>query len=136
MISGNAKDVKAIDMTEASYQGKKHKVVNTRLKWLTHRNLGDESYLHNHALRQVTVGPNGYIPTHNHKHTHVWYMLSGSAVITAINRAGETEEKIIGPGDFVYHYSYEPHSFKNNRLEPAVFLCCIDCIGDKENCIP
>ncbi len=136
MISGNAKDVKEIEMTEASYQGKKHKVVNTRMKWLTHRNLGDESYLHNHALRQVTVGPNGYIPTHNHKHTHVWYMLSGSAVITAINKAGETEEKTIGPGDFVYHYSYEPHSFSNNGSEPAVFLCCIDCIDDKGNCTP
>jgi quercetin dioxygenase-like cupin family protein len=136
MISGNVKDTEVIEMTETSYQGEKRKVINTQMRWLTHRDLGDESYLHNHALRQIIVGPSGYIPTHNHKHTHIWYMLSGSAVITAINKAGETEEKTIGPGDFVYHYSYEPHSFRNNSSEPAVFLCCIDCIDDKKNCAP
>jgi uncharacterized RmlC-like cupin family protein len=45
--------------------------------------------------------------------------------------------KDVGPGDFVYNYSFEPHAVKNpSDSEPAVFLCCIDCIDDKQNCVP
>jgi len=65
------------------------------------------------------------------------YVLSGQALCTALAKDGRREEREIGVGDFVYNYSFEPHGMKNlSQTEPAVFLCCIDCVDDKENCVP
>ena len=35
------------------------------------------------------------------------------------------EEKELGPGDFIFLKTMEPHSLHNIGSEPAVFLCCI-----------
>jgi quercetin dioxygenase-like cupin family protein len=137
MICMNTRDVEPIQMKQVSYQGKQFEVKNTNMRWLTHKNLGGEEYQHNHAVRHVTVGPNGDIPMHTHKHTHVWYMLSGNILATSLNQDGEKEERKVGPGGFVYHYSFEPHALRNlSESESAIFICCIDCIDDKHNCVP
>jgi quercetin dioxygenase-like cupin family protein len=73
---------------------------------------------------------------HSHKFTQIMYLISGQAICYATARDGKIEEREFGPGDFVYTYSFEPHATKNpSESEPAVFLCCIDCVDDKKNCL-
>ena len=137
MICMNFKDVEPIQVKELTFEGKSFEVKNTTVRWLTHKNLGGEEYQHNHALRHFTIGPQGEIPVHGHKYTQIMYLLSGKALCISLSREGEREERKIGPGDFVYTYAFEPHAVKNlSDSEPAIFLCCIDCVGDKENCVP
>ena len=100
-----------------------------------HKNLGGDEYQHNHALRYFTLGPNGDIPVHNHQYVEIVYMLTGR-VTFASYRNGHKEEREVVPGDFIYTYSFEPHSLTNLGNEPATFLCCIDCVNDKGNCLP
>jgi quercetin dioxygenase-like cupin family protein len=136
MICMKTTDVKPIQMKELKYEGKTVEVVNTWVRWLTHKNLGGSEYQHNHALRYFTVGAKGDIPVHNHKYTEIVYMLRGKVLFTS-SKDGEIEEREIEPGDFVYTYAFEPHSFRNlSDTEPANFLCCIDCVDDKQNCAP
>jgi len=133
----NAKDVEPIPVRKIKYEGKSFEVKGATIRWLTHKNLGGEEYQHNHALRHFTIAPGGEIPIHNHKCTQIMYVLSGQALCTALAKDGRREEREIGVGDFVYNYSFEPHGMKNlSQTEPAVFLCCIDCVDDKENCVP
>ena len=137
MICMNFKDVEPIQVREIKYEGKSLKVKGTTIRWLTHRGLGGEEYQHNHALRHFTIAPEGEVPVHSHKYTQIMYLLSGQALCTALSQDGKREEREIGPGDFIYNYSFEPHGMKNlSTSEPAVFLCCIDCVDDKENCVP
>jgi len=137
MICMNTKDVKPTQVKELKYQGKSFEVKNTWVRWLTHKNLGGDEYQHNHALRHFTIGPKGEIPMHSHKYTQIMYLVSGRALCSALSRDAKIEEREIGPGDFAYTYSFEPHATKNlSDSEPAVFLCCIDCVDDKQNCFP
>lgn len=137
MICMKTADVEPIQVKELKYRGKSFEVKNTWIRWLTHKNLGGEEYQHNHALRHFTVGPKGEIPMHSHKYTQIWYMLSGKAIAISANKDGKIEEREVEPGDFVYNYSFELHAVKNpSDSELAVFLCCIDCIDDKQNCVP
>jgi quercetin dioxygenase-like cupin family protein len=137
MICMNYKDVAPIQVKKINYQGKDFEVKGASIRWLTHKNLGGDEYQHNHALRHFTVAPKGEVPIHQHKYTQIMYVLSGKALSTALSKDGDKEEREIGPGDFVYNYSLEPHGLKNlSDAEPVVFLCCIDCVGDKENCAP
>lgn len=136
MICMKTTDVEPIQIKELKYEGKRLEVQNTWVRWLTHMNLGSDEYQQNHALRYFTIGPKGNIPMHNHKFTESVYMVRGKVLFTS-SRNGEIEEKEIGPGDFVYTYSFEPHSLRNpSDNEPANFLCCIDCVDDKQNCVP
>jgi quercetin dioxygenase-like cupin family protein len=137
MICRNVNDIEPIQEKEVEYEGKIYEIKNTWVRWLTHTNLGGDEYLHNHSLRHITLGPKGDIPMHSHKYTQIWYMLSGRVLSITCNKDGEREEREVGPGDFVYNYSFELHALKNlSDTEPAVFLCCIDCVDDKQNCIP
>lgn len=137
MICMKTADVKPIQVKELKYQSKSFEVKNTWIRWLTHKNLGGEEYQHNHALRHFTVGPKGEIPMHSHKYTQIWYMLSGKAIAISANKDGKIEEREVEPGDFVYNYSFELHAVNNpSDSELAAFLCCIDCIDDKQNCVP
>jgi quercetin dioxygenase-like cupin family protein len=132
----NTNDVTATQVKEMVYQGKSFPVKNVRVRWLTHKDLGGEEYQHNHALRHFTIGPKGEIPMHSHKFTQIMYLISGQAICYATARDGKIEEREFGPGDFVYTYSFEPHATKNpSESEPVVFLCCIDCVDDKKNCL-
>jgi len=136
MICMNTSDVAATQVKETEYQGKSFPVKNVSVRWLTHKDLGGEEYQHNHALRHFTIGPKGEIPMHSHKFTQIMYLVSGQAICCATAKDGEIEEMEIGPGDFAYTYSFEPHAIKNpSKSEPVVFLCCIDCVDDKRNCL-
>ena len=136
MICMKTTDVEPIQIKELKYEGKRLEVQNTWVRWLTHMNRGGNEYQHNYALRYFTISPKGNIPMHNHKFTEIVYMMRGKVLFTS-SRNGEIEEKEIGPGDFVYTYSFEPHSLRNlSDNEPANFLCFIDCVDDKQNCVP
>ena len=137
MICMNFKDVEPIQVREINYQGKRSPVKGVTIRWLTHKNLGGEEYQHNHALRHFTIGPQGEVPIHSHKYTQIMYVLSGKAICGVLSTDGKREEREVGPGDFIYNYSFEPHGVRNlSESEPVVFLCCIDCIDGKDNCIP
>jgi len=126
VICKNYKDVESIKLGRG-----------IMIKWLTHKDLGGDEYLHNHALRKLTVAPKSEFEIHNHKYTQIVYILSGKLLFIVLSKDGTREEREIGPGDFVYIHSYEPHGIKNlSDTETVDLLCCIDCIGDKENCIP
>lgn len=136
MICMNAKDVTPTQVRELEYEGKTFEVKETWIRWLTHKNLGGDEYQHNHALRHFTIGPRGEIPMHSHKYTQIMYVVSGKAVLSALSKDGKPEEREVDPGDFGYIYSFEPHAVKNpSNSEPAIFLCCIDCVNDKQNCL-
>ncbi len=137
MICMNYLDVAPITVRETVYQGKIYAVKGATIRWLTHKNLGGDEYLHNHSLRHFTLEPKGESPIHAHKYTQIMYMLSGKAIASVQTNDGCLREKELGPGDFVYFYSFEPHGLRNpSDVEPAVLLCCIDCIDGKENCSP
>ncbi len=137
MICVNTADVESTQVKKLNYQGKDAEVKHTWIRWLTHKNLGDEEYKHNHALRHFTVGPEGDIPMHAHEYTEIVYVLSGKSVFISAEKNGTIAEREIWPGDCIYTYSFEPHAIKNfSDSESAVFLCCIDCVGDKQNCVP
>ncbi|RPI99817.1 MAG: cupin domain-containing protein, partial [Deltaproteobacteria bacterium] len=56
------------------------------------------------------------------------YILSGRLSVVAHRSETDekVEEKIMGPGDFVFVPSMEPHSMRNlSNAEDATFLCCI-----------
>jgi len=56
------------------------------------------------------------------------YILSGHLVVSAydVKTDAKTEEKVMGPNDFVFVPSMEPHSIRNQSdTENATFLCCI-----------
>jgi quercetin dioxygenase-like cupin family protein len=136
MITQNFREVTPITVRETAYKGKTYPVTGVTVRWLTHKNLGGEEYQHNHALRHFTIAPGGEIPVHAHQFTQIMYVLSGKLVCRVEAQDGRVEEKEVGPGDCVYLYSFEPHGIANRSAEPAVMLCCIDCVGDKSNCIP
>lgn len=137
MICMNYKEATPIEVKQTTYQGKTYSVKGATIRWLTHKNLGGEEYQHNHALRHFTLAPNGEAPVHSHKYTQIMYVLSGRAICSAVTQDGKLEEREIGPGDFVYYYSLEPHGLRNpSGSEPVVLLCCIDCVDDKKNCVP
>jgi quercetin dioxygenase-like cupin family protein len=136
MICMNTRDINAIQVKETEYRGNVFPVKNVWVKWLTHKDLGGEEYQHNHALRHFTIGPKGEIPMHSHKFTQIMYLISGTVICSVVDKDGKIEDREMAPGDFAYIYSFEPHTIKNpGDSEPAVLLCCIDCVDDKNNCI-
>lgn len=136
MICMSTGEITATHVKEIEYQGNIYPVKKVQVRWLTHKDLGGEEYQHNHALRHFTIGPKGEIPMHSHKYTQIMYLVSGNAICCAVDKDGTVEEKEVKPGDFAYTYSFEPHAIKNpSETEPVVFLCCIDCVDDKRNCI-
>ena len=137
MICMNYKDVAPIQVKQSMYNGNPSEVKGATIRWLTHKNLGGEEYQHNHALRHFTLEPKAEMPVHNHKFTQIMFIVSGRALCLTETPDGKIEEQEIGPGDFTYNYSLEPHGLKNlSDTEPVVLVCCIDCIGDKGNCVP
>jgi quercetin dioxygenase-like cupin family protein len=137
MILRNAGNIEPIEIKEITFKGVKYPVKNITARWLVHKDLGGEEYVHNHALRHFTIGPSSEIPLHQHKFVEIIYILGGKLISTDIDKEGKRQDIEVGPGDCLYHYSDEVHGFKNpSDTEPATLLCCIDCIGDKGNCIP
>jgi quercetin dioxygenase-like cupin family protein len=137
VIYMNFTEVEPIQVGAVKYQGESRKAEGVTVRWLTHRDLGGEEYQHNHALRHFTIAPGGELPIHSHQYTQIMYLLSGRALCLGLSPDGKPEQQEVGPGDFVYTYSFEPHGLKNpSPTEPVVLLCCIDCVDGKDNCLP
>ena len=123
MICKNYKDAKLVDMGNG-----------IAVRWLTHKDMGGEEYVHNHALRMATIAPGTETDMHGHKFVQIIYVLSGKLIFSVKDKDGNRTDREMGPGDFVYTYSDEIHGMANRGTEPAVVLDCIDCVDGKGNC--
>ena len=101
------------------------------IQWLIHKGIGDERYGHRFALRLYSLPAGKMFPPHFHKYVEAIYILAGR-----IEFENEEEARECGPGDVVYTYSDEYHGGRVLGDEPCQVLCCIDCLGDGENCDP
>lgn len=122
----NAKDVAAKKIETFPYKGKPYEVKDVSIKWLSQA--GPDKSSPDYGLRLFTVGPKGVIPIHNHFYIQTMYMLTGELMV--YSHDPETDEKVkekrIGPDDFVFVPSMEPHSMTNpSDSQEATFLCCI-----------
>ena len=102
-----------------------------KVKWLIHRELGDESYGHRFAVREFVIESGKAIKPHNHKYVEAFYVVSGRALVE-----GEGEKVEVGPGDLVYTYSDEVHAITPIGNEEFKIVCSIDCIDGGDNCSP
>jgi quercetin dioxygenase-like cupin family protein len=125
MIVKNATDAKKMKIETFPYRGKPYPVKNVWIQWLSQAGPQDSP---EYGLRFFTIGPGGEIPIHNHFYVQTMYILSGRlSVASHHSETDETvEEKRMGPNDFVFVPSMEPHSIRNlSDTESATFLCCI-----------
>lgn len=129
----NAKEVKAKQIENFPYKGKPYEVKEVWIKWLSQA--GPDRSSPDYGLRFFTVGPKGEIPIHNHFYVQTMYMLRGNLVVYAHNPETDAKvmEKKIGPDDFVFVPTMEPHSMVNpSESEEAAFLCCIANVYEEE----
>ena len=107
------------------YRGKPLEVKGVSIRWLSQAGpAGAPEY----GLRFFTIAPNGEIPIHNHLYYQTMYILGGRLAVVAYDRETDqvVEEKVMGPNDFVFVPTMEPHSMRNlSDTEPVTFLCCI-----------
>ena len=125
MIVKNATDAKKMKIETFPYRGKPYPVKGVWIQWLSQAGSQDSP---EYGLRFFTIGPGGEIPIHNHFYVQTMYILSGRlSVVSHHSETDETvEEKTMGPNDFVFVPSMEPHSIRNlSHTESATFLCCI-----------
>ena len=125
MICHNYKDVKAIEVGKGIL-----------VRWLTHKDMGGEEYVHNHALRQFIIGPKSGVELHDHKFVQIIFIQKGNLLFRVQDKDGKLTEREVGPGDVIYTHAWEPHGIRNqSETEPVELLCCIDCVDGKDNCI-
>ena len=108
--------------------------IGVLMKWIIHNGVGDDSYGHRFALREITYKPERKpMPMHRHEYVEAVYVISGRVIFTT-----EKEEFEVGPGDVVYTARNEFHGTKviPNQKEPLHLICVIDCIDDGKNCVP
>jgi quercetin dioxygenase-like cupin family protein len=129
MIVRRAKDIPSEDLG-AKFGIKLGKTIT----WYVHREVGDERYGHNFAMRRIASEPGADTkptPMHHHEYVEALYIISGRLLV----KTPEQEEEA-GPGDVVYTYCNEPHSTQPLGDDPLEFICVIDCRGDGANCDP
>lgn len=125
MIVLNVNEKKDTKIESFPYRGQKLPVKETYIRWLSQAG-PDESP--DYGLRFFTMGPGGSIPIHKHFYYQTMYVLEGRIQVTSYDP--QTDEKIesidMGPNDFVFIPTMEPHSAVNlSEAEKATFLCCI-----------
>jgi len=133
MIVKNARDMKKSKIETFPYRGKPYEVKNVWVQWLSQAGPKDSP---EYGLRFFTIGPGGEIPIHNHFYVQTMYILSGRLSVVAHRPETDekVEEKIMGPNDFVFVPSMEPHSMRNlSDTEDATFLCCIANVYEDES---
>lgn len=99
--------------------------------WLIHDGVGDDSYGHNFAMRRFTLEPGASYPLHDHEYVEGVYILSGKGYF-----ANEDERIEVEQGDVIYTATEEPHELGALGDEPLRFICCIDCVGKEDTCMP
>ena len=128
----NVNDKKDIKIASYPYKGKPLEVKDVWIRWLTQAGPEDSP---EYGLRFFIVGPGGYIPIHNHFYVQTMYILSGRMKVTSHDAKTDekVQEKITGPGDFIFIPSMEAHSMINlSNTENATFLCCIANVYEDE----
>jgi quercetin dioxygenase-like cupin family protein len=128
MIVKNVKDTQETSISSYPYKGKPLPVKETYIRWLSQAGPAE---LPEYGLRFFTVGPGGTIPIHNHQYYQTMYILKGKVIVTSYSKETDAkiEEKTLGPDDFVFVPSMEPHSISNqSKTEKATFLCCIGVV--------
>ena len=133
MIVMNVEAKKDQKIETYPYRGKPLPVKDVWIRWLSQAGPdGAPEY----GLRLFTVGPNGEIPIHNHLYYQTMYILSGHLKIFKHDSKTDqiVEEKPMGPNDFVFIPTMEPHSMKNvSDKENCTFLCCIANVYEEES---
>lgn len=129
----NANDVDAKTIESFPYKGTPLEVKGVSIKWLSQA--GPDKDSPDYGLRFFAVGPGGVIPIHNHFYVQTMYMLTGRLIVWSHDP--ETDEKVaektVGPNDFVFVPSMEPHSMVNpSDTQEATFLCCIANVYEEE----
>jgi quercetin dioxygenase-like cupin family protein len=133
MIVMNANDKPDQKIATYPYKGKPLPVKDVWIRWLSQAGPdGAPEY----GLRFFTMGPSGEIPIHNHLYYQTMYILSGH--VKCMKHDPKTdqvvEEKVLGPGDFIFIPTMEVHSMKNvSDQEPITFLCCIANVYEEES---
>ena len=130
MLVKNLEDVEAVKVQKVQYQGKPYEVKGTFVRWMIHSGMGGPEYKHNFAIRYFTIEPGGEVPMHSHDYVQAGFIISGKVMVST-----DKEKREVGPGDFIYLASYEPHEFKNvSQTEEAKFTCTIDCPRGEAGC--
>jgi quercetin dioxygenase-like cupin family protein len=133
MIVMNANEIKESKIDTYPYKGKPLEVKNVWIRWLSQAGPKESP---EYGLRFFTIGVGGSIPIHNHFYIQTMYILSGRISVTSYDAKTDekVQEKIMGPGDFVFVPSMEPHSMRNlSDTEDATFLCCIANVYEDES---
>jgi mannose-6-phosphate isomerase-like protein (cupin superfamily) len=128
----NANDVKEKKIDSFPYKGKNLGVKGVGIRWLSQAGGADSP---EYGLRFFTVEPGGEIPIHNHFYYQTMYILSGRLTARSHDPKTDqvTEEKEVGPNDFVFVPTMEPHSLNNlSSSEKCTFLCCIANVYEEE----
>ncbi|MCW3975690.1 MAG: cupin domain-containing protein [Candidatus Bathyarchaeota archaeon] len=129
MIVKKLREIEGKIITQLEHKGKKVDVGEVQMKWLSYQNLGN--YKHDFIVRHVAYEPGTKVPMHEHEYAHSLYILKGRFEITS---GGETRE--VGQDTFIDIPPFESHEAKNLGDEQAALLCCINCVGNGDNCIP
>ena len=133
MIVKNMKEANETKIGTYPYRGKPLEVKNVWIRWLSQAGPKDTP---EYGLRFFTIGPKGVIPIHNHFYHQTMYILSGRLLVVSHDAKTDEkiEEKTMGPHDFVYVPSMEPHSISNlSDTENATFLCCIGNVYEEDS---
>ena len=133
MIVRNMKEANENKIETYAYRGKPLEVKNVWIRWLSQAGPKDAP---EYGLRFFTIGPKGAIPIHNHFYHQTMYIVSGRLLVVSHDAKTDEkiEEKTMGPHDFVYVPSMEPHSISNlSETENATFLCCIGNVYEEDS---
>jgi quercetin dioxygenase-like cupin family protein len=133
MIVMNVNDKKDQKVETYPYRGKPLPVREVWIRWLSQA--GPEG-APEYGLRFFTIGPSGEIPIHNHLYYQTMYILTGHLKVFKHDSKTDriVEEKALGPNDFVFIPTMEPHSMKNvSDKEKVTFLCCIANVYEEES---
>jgi quercetin dioxygenase-like cupin family protein len=133
MIVKNMKEANENKIETYPYRGKPLKVKNVWIRWLSQT--GPEG-APEYGLRFFRIGPGGEIPIHNHFYYQTMYILSGRIAVFSHDLKTDkvVEEKNMGPNDFVFVPTMEPHSMRNlSDTEDVTFLCCIANVYEEDS---
>jgi mannose-6-phosphate isomerase-like protein (cupin superfamily) len=115
------------------YRGKPMPVKDVRVRWLS--KAGSDPDSPDYGLRYFTIGPGGEIPIHKHFYVQTMFIVKGTSVVYRHDEDTDekVEERSVGPNDFIFIPSMEPHSMINpSETENTEFLCCIANVYEEE----
>lgn len=122
----NVNELEAKTIGTLPYRDRSSEVKGVTIKWLSWA--GENADSPDYGLRFFAVEPGGNIPIHKHFYVQTMYMLSGHLWVYSHDPESDeqVEEKSVGPDDFIFVPSMEPHSMYNpSDTQEATFLCCI-----------